>query len=152
MRSPGKHTDGARHSPHSQETASYRHPAHRNHQTITESNESKLSGYGIPGPGAPAAADIALSTAPEEIEVADANGTVTLKMDVASLEKPYGVCASGCSDWWVVDQRLGRGGQLLRDTAHRHSDGPPAERAHRIEQLASDMGNGIYTPLYFEWS
>lgn len=151
MRSPGKHTDGARHSPHSQETASYRHPAHRNHQTITESNESKLSGYGIPGPGAPAAADIALSTAPEEIEVADANGTVTLKMDVASLEKPYGVCASGCSDWWVVDNGLVGVDSFSWDQPTGTVTG------HRLNvPIGSsnwqDMGNGIYTPLYFEWS
>jgi hypothetical protein len=100
----------------------------------------------------PPPAGIAPSTAPEEIEVADANVTTTLKMDVASLEKPDGAgCMSDCSDWWVYHN----GAVQVNRFSWDQPSGTVTGDSLNVPIGSSnwqDMGNGIYTPLYFEWS
>lgn len=98
----------------------------------------------------PAPAEIATSTVPGKIEVADASGTTTLKMAVASLEKPYGDCASKCSDWWVYHNGAVQVASFSWDqptgTVTGHYLSVPSGSSNW-----QDMGNGIYTPLYFQW-
>ncbi len=104
----------------------------------------------VPEPLPPPGSGLALSTAPEEIEIADANRTTTLKMGVASLEKPYGDCASGCSDWWLSHNGLVGVDSFSWDqptgTVTGHGLTVPLGFSNW-----QDMGDGIYTPLYFEW-
>jgi hypothetical protein len=98
----------------------------------------------------PAPGGITASTAPKKIEVADANVTTTLTMDVASLEKPYGDCASDCSDWWVYHN----GALQVNSFSWDQPTGTVTGHYLTVPTGSSnwqDMGNGIYTPLYFQW-
>jgi hypothetical protein len=112
-----------------------------------------FKGGGVKTPVAeplPAPAKIATSTVPAKIVVADASGATTLKMDVASLQKPYGTCASLCSDWWVYHngavQVVSFSWTQPTGTVTGHYLAVPSGSANW-----QDMGNGIYTPLYFYW-
>jgi hypothetical protein len=98
----------------------------------------------------PAPGKIAASTAPKKIEVATAAATTTLKMDVASLQKPYGDCAKHCSDWWVYHN----GALQVNSFSWDQPTGTVTGHLLIVPGGSSnwrDMGKGIYTPLYFQW-
>jgi hypothetical protein len=112
-----------------------------------------FTGGGVKTPVAeplPAPGGIAASTAPKKVEVATPTGTTTLKMDVASLQKPYGDCSKHCSDWWVYHNGA------LQVVSFSWDKPTGTVTAHLLvvpggSSSWRDMGKGIYTPLYFQW-
>jgi hypothetical protein len=103
-----------------------------------------------PGDGLTAVGPAALPS-PDKIEISDvpktitASGVGTLEMDVASLEGPWGACASDCSEWWFSS-----------NSVHVASFSVGGETAHALQSAPvstgwADLGDGTWTPVYLVW-